>query len=551
MDRLLRGARPYLLLGILCLGFALPGIATLPPLDRDESRFVQASRQMLESGDVIDIRFLDEPRNKKPAGIYWLQAASVAIFSDAESTAIWPYRVPSVLGAVAAVLLTFWGGTVLLGRRAAFAGAALLCGSLLFVVEAHIAKTDAMLLATVVLSHAALAHIFMRVKDGWSAHPGLAAAFWVGIGLGALLKGPIVPLVAALTIAVLKLARRGVPLLGALRPGWGVPLAAAIFAPWYLASMFWTDSDFVADAVSQDLLPKLLGGVESHGFPPGYFLLLMPILFWPGSLFVWPALVWAWGRRAAPGVLFCLAWLIPFWLVVELVPTKLPHYALPVYPALALLTGAALAAAAQGEWVAPLRAWWARGTYAGWAAIAFGIAALPAALPIIMGGSFTAWSALGIAVGVAVAIVGVTRAWRGQPAIALAAAVIGALPLYGSIYQGVLPALDALWLSRGAHALVATHSPHGELRPVVAGGYREPSLVFMLGSDTALPEPHELVDAFAERPEALALMGLDTVDVFVEESGARGIELRALGAVSGLNYSKGKRETLTLFERVP
>jgi len=551
VDRLLRGARPYLLLGVLCLGFALPGIASLPPLDRDEARFAQASRQMLESGDVIDIRFLDEPRNKKPAGIYWLQATSVAAVSEAESTAIWPYRIPSVLGAVAAVLLTFWGGTALFGRRAAFAGAALLCGSLLFVVEAHIAKTDAMLLATVMLSQAALAHIFMRVKDGWSAHPALAAAFWVGIGLGALLKGPIGPLVAALTVGVLKLARRDVPLLGALRPGWGAPLAVAIFAPWYLASIFLADSDFVSDAVSQDLLPKLLGGMERHGFPPGYFLLLMPVLFWPGSLFVWPALVWAWGRRAAPGVLFCLAWLIPFWLVVELVPTKLPHYALPVYPALALLTGAALTAAERREWSAPLRAWWARGTYAGWAAIAFGVAVLAAALPLALGGSLTAWSALGVAAGLAVAIVGLARAWCGRPAAALAAAVIGALPLYGSLYQGVLPALDALWLSRSAHALVATHSPPGELRPVVAGGYREPSLVFLLGSDTAVPEPDALVDIFAGRPDALALMGLDTADAFVEESGARGIELRALGAVSGFNYSKGKRETLTLFERVP
>ena len=37
--------------------FILPGFYSLPPLDRDEARFAQASRQMLESGDYISIKF--------------------------------------------------------------------------------------------------------------------------------------------------------------------------------------------------------------------------------------------------------------------------------------------------------------------------------------------------------------------------------------------------------------------------------------------------------------------------------------------------------------
>jgi len=106
----LAGARPYGLLIALCLLLYLPGIAAIPPLDRDEARFAQATRQMLETGDFLRIRFQDEARNKKPAGIYWLQAASVNLFSAPESTAIWPYRLPSLLGATLAVLLTFGFG---------------------------------------------------------------------------------------------------------------------------------------------------------------------------------------------------------------------------------------------------------------------------------------------------------------------------------------------------------------------------------------------------------------------------------------------------------
>src|SRR5438105_10748979 len=126
--------RPHALLVALCLAFYLPGIAAIPPLDRDEARFAQATRQMLESGDFLRIRFQDEARNKKPAGIYWLQAATVAAFSTAESPAIWPYRLPSLLGAMAAVLLIFAFGAALFssatdglsGRQIAFYAALLL-----------------------------------------------------------------------------------------------------------------------------------------------------------------------------------------------------------------------------------------------------------------------------------------------------------------------------------------------------------------------------------------------------------------------------------------
>src|SRR5665213_1533648 len=64
------------------------GIAAIPVLDRDEARFAQASRQMLETGDFLRIRFQDEARNNKPVAIYWLQAASVAALSDAASTCL-------------------------------------------------------------------------------------------------------------------------------------------------------------------------------------------------------------------------------------------------------------------------------------------------------------------------------------------------------------------------------------------------------------------------------------------------------------------------------
>ena len=124
MAFLVRGIRPYLLLVLLSLAFSLPGLVPLPPFDRDEARFAQATRQMIQDGDFIRIQFQHEPRHKKPAGIYWLQAASVEAFGTPDGTALWPYRLPSLLGIMAAVLLTFGIGQRLFGRREAFIAAA-------------------------------------------------------------------------------------------------------------------------------------------------------------------------------------------------------------------------------------------------------------------------------------------------------------------------------------------------------------------------------------------------------------------------------------------
>lgn len=134
----------------------LPGFFALPPTDRDESRFAQATKQMVQSGDYINIRFQDVARNKKPIGIYWLQAAAVKLSGLGERAPIWVYRLPSLLGAIAAVLLTYWALLAILTREEAFYAALLLSACVLLGAEARLAKTDAVLLATVVAAMGAL-----------------------------------------------------------------------------------------------------------------------------------------------------------------------------------------------------------------------------------------------------------------------------------------------------------------------------------------------------------------------------------------------------------
>ena len=80
-------ARAIAVLVVAALLAFLPGFFQIPPLDRDEARFAQATKQMLETGEYVDIRFQDEVRYKKPVGIYWLQAAVVKTAERARRSA--------------------------------------------------------------------------------------------------------------------------------------------------------------------------------------------------------------------------------------------------------------------------------------------------------------------------------------------------------------------------------------------------------------------------------------------------------------------------------
>src|SRR3954452_21652920 len=126
LARLSRGWRGPALAAFVAFLAGLPGLIAVPPLDRDEARFAQATAQMLESRDFVVIRYQDEPRFKKPVGIHWLQAASVSLFSSPEARDIWAYRIPSLLGAMLAAAACAWGAAAFFGSETGLIAGALL-----------------------------------------------------------------------------------------------------------------------------------------------------------------------------------------------------------------------------------------------------------------------------------------------------------------------------------------------------------------------------------------------------------------------------------------
>ncbi|GAM98559.1 4-amino-4-deoxy-L-arabinose transferase and related glycosyltransferases of PMT family [alpha proteobacterium U9-1i] len=548
-----------MLIALIALISGLFGAARMPVMDRDEARFAQATRQMIETGDYVRIRNQEDERNKKPIGIHWLQVASVQAFEPltGKLNAIWPYRLPSALGAMLAALACLWGGSALMRPREAFLGAALFSAGVLLGFEGMTAKTDAVLVGFTTLAMAALA----RLYAGSSRPRAIALLFWLAMGCGVLIKGPVTPMVAGLTLIGLAAWERRWDWMKPLAWWPGPLLAAAIVAPWMIAINEATQGRFFAEAIGEDLAPKMSGGAEGHFALPGYHLALFVFLFFPASYALpmgvrlgWRTLRAKANDAAFAGLRFLLAWALPTFLVFELLPTKLAHYTLPTFPALALLCGAGLFAASRERW----RITHIIGVVL-FVLTGAAIAGLCAAGATFMPGDADAAVRRAISTGlvgagVIVAAVAALLILR-RPALRVGAVVLCALTLSYALRQHVLPEARTLHVSSEAVGALtrARLLPRGEHDFWVVG-YRETSFVFMTRTDIKLAEPQE-AGRQAEIGDTLMIEGRALPET-EGALGGRGLIFARVPEepVRGLNIGNGDDVSLfigTVAERPP
>jgi 4-amino-4-deoxy-L-arabinose transferase-like glycosyltransferase len=407
-----------LALAALCLVIVLPGFFIMPVVDRDEARFAQASRQMLESvalpdaqrdpvlhgGGLVVPMLGAEARLNKPPLIYWLQAASAWVLTggDPMRDAIWMYRVPSAVAFIVIVLMTWRLGIEMFGWPTGFLAGCMMAVSPVFMWEAHQARADMVLVAVTCVAMWGVWGVWKKARrhDGTEARSGerkrrrdeetkrrsggawlRVCAVWVGVGLGVLVKGPITPMVVGLAVVMLCLYARSWRWVWGLKPIVGICVVVAMAAPWV-----WLVGDKVgwgeyARVVIGETLGRGAASREGHWGPPGYHLVLMVVLLWPGSMLTGLAFgtavrrglvrarhggtkarrhegrqsrgrrVWEWvadRKIGRPAEAFCVAWIVPSWIVFELVATKLPHYTMPLYPAVALISARAVHWAVSG-----------------------------------------------------------------------------------------------------------------------------------------------------------------------------------------------------------
>ena len=539
-------ARAVAMLVIAALLAFLPGFFQIPPMDRDEARFAQATKQMLETGEYVDIRFQDEVRYKKPVGIYWMQAAAVktadALGVRRAQARIWIYRVPSLLGAIGAVLLTYWTALAFVSRRAALLAGLMMATSIMLGVEARLAKTDAVLLFTTVAVMGAMARAYLGERR--TASPGLAgwivpAVFWTALAVGILIKGPLIVMFAGLCIAALAVCDRSLRWLTALRPIPGVIWMCVLVLPWFLAIIGRAGTGFFAESVGHDLISKVVSAQEAHGAPPGYYFALFWVTFWPGATLAAMAVPSVWAARREKGAKFLLCWIVPAWIVLELVITKLPHYVLPLYPAIAILIAGVV-----DSRVLARQPWLARG--AGWWFF----------LPVILGiGTIVLHAIFGRQLGfaawpfAAASMIFGLWAWRlfaadGAERSLLRASVASILLTTG-IYAVIIPSTTTAFPAPALARIIRDAKCNAP--QVATAGYEEPSLVFLVGTETRMVDGSDAAEFLRGEGCRFALVESRHERAFLRRADAIGLRYAPPQKFEGFNYSVGRAISISIY----
>jgi 4-amino-4-deoxy-L-arabinose transferase-like glycosyltransferase len=344
----------------------------------------------------------------------------------------------------------------------------------------------------------------------------VALVFWFAIGCGVLVKGPVTPLVAGLTLAALSLWEKRAAWMKPLLFWPGPVLAAAIVLPWMIAIGVVTEGRFYAELFATELGPKMVvGGDHRHGGIPGYYLLWLPLLIFPATYALPAAARLGWKAIRSPrtdesqaSLRFLIAWAGVVFLMFELLPAKLIHYTLPAYPAIALLCAAGLMAISERRWRTVHPA----------GLVTFGVAgalvvALTAMVSTYMPGYLAdaglrraiATALIGAGV-LAAAIVGLVLLRR--PTARAAVLIVCAIAFSFSLRERLLPEARSLFVSNEAvAALTRARLIPRENEALWIVGYEQPSIIFLTRTWVRLVEIGDVAETPIHAGDAMMIEG--------------------------------------------
>jgi 4-amino-4-deoxy-L-arabinose transferase-like glycosyltransferase len=367
--------RNYALLFFGCLLLHVAGTWSLPLIDRDEPRFAEASREMIERGDYVVPHFNNQIRLDKPPLTYWLQTASYRLFGENDFAA----RFPSAVAAALVALSIFGWGSRLRPPRRPSASQARIGGtnvgwwaaiiftlSLQTFLHAKAAVADMWLVLFMTTAHWSgyeLLHEPSGHRSLASARPAVAPyqqtrwwwVFYCSLAFAFLAKGPIgwIPL---LTVGSTMFFVRETQLARRFKFARGVLLTLAIAAIWGVPALIQTHGEFFTIGIGRHVVSRSFVTMEGHGANSfGMYLLLLPfyfvtifISFFPWSIKL-PWLTRILWRSRITGITdpghstldhldkYLIAGTAIIFIIFTLIKTKLPHYTLPAVPLLALL----------------------------------------------------------------------------------------------------------------------------------------------------------------------------------------------------------------------
>ena len=535
----------FIAVGVLCLYLLIASRSTL--WDRDEPRYARATVEMIESGNYLVPTLNGHTWFDKPILIYWLMSVPVRLFGVSEISC----RFFAAAGTAITCLLTFFIGKRLFDAKVGLWAEIILATTLLMMFVGSAALVDGMLLPLIV----GVMTLFLgwhkdriRILD--------IATVGVLMGLGMLAKGPGGLLPVPVMLIVLWFGRRSIGdfIRGFSGIAFSAVLATAIFLLWAIPANNATGGEFVRIFIGRHVLSWAVRPLHSHG---GNFFLYLPYYlpvivmgFFPWTLHLPGAISVVVGGRAGVGKSRTLltVWVASMFILVTILTTKLPHYILFIWPALALSVAATIVAEQKNTLTSRDRKWLRSGVWF------FGTPAVLIAVGLIAGPWFVQVKSLrlyGAVSGIvllAMAAVAIRFQLAEKFAHSAKTLLAGLLIFLIPILFGVLPGLEQVKITPDISKIVRDRTNKDV--QVATYKYAEPTLNFYIGRKIERLRKEQVVLEWAKQPQTGVLI---IPKLVFQEICHRydGLALEEIGSKKGLNYSKGEMLEVSVVIRKP
>ncbi|MCU0913342.1 MAG: glycosyltransferase family 39 protein [Planctomycetes bacterium] len=505
--------------------------------DRDEPRFSRATAEMVASGNYLYPTFNDRLRPDKPILIYWLMSVPMRVLGPTSLAC----RFFSSVGIAVTCGFTFLIARRFLGVQAGLWSMAILASTLLILVEGTAATSDGILLPCMV---AVMALFGQGLTSGWRWYH--VPATGLALGLGLLAKGPVALLPVMVILITLWLLRRNEVRVGSyLGPlGGAAVMGCLLFVVWAIPANNATGGEFLRLGIGHHVLARASRPLESHG---GRFLLYLPYYpliiiacFFPWTLHL-PGSISAVLHRRVGSDHFrevFLAWVVSIVVLMTLIATKLPHYVLFTWPAMALAVGGTLAAAAQGKLEDIDRRWLRGGIYFFGPVAGIGVLGFLAA-PFwlhLRGALVPFW---GVAVVLlAMSLLALRQQLRDRPRASAITLLVGMAILLLPVTLGIMPALEEVKISPVLAEAIRQRTTADV--PVATFDYDEPTLYYYVARRVESLGSEKAIVQWARQPQPGVLVVTDATRTQLE-SRHGSLGLTEIAAAEGVNFAKGTK----------
>lgn len=325
----------FWLLCLVCLMIVFCSVGSAALFEPDEGRNAEKAREILLLGDWVTPHENFLPTLDKPMFFYWLVAIAFKLFGLSE----WAARLPSALAALGCAVLVFRFARDQWGKWEALWSTLILATSLEFALLSRFVIFDMTLAFFITLS--LFSFYSASETDNPRGRKIHCLAMYGAAGLGTLVKGPIAAVVPGMIVFFYLLLSRKWFLLRRFYIFPGMIVYFLIVTPWYawaevrnpgyLRYFLWEEH------VVRYLTPHF---GRSKGWY--YYFLVLAAGFLPWTFFIPMGVKHLWKGQLTKANLFLVLWTVLPFAFFSVSDAKLPHYILPIYPAIALLTGRAL-----------------------------------------------------------------------------------------------------------------------------------------------------------------------------------------------------------------